>query len=115
MTDPNDNFDPTKMDAFQLTDAEVDRLNELAAPFVASVQRAFGSRTTEAMTNLIASQLGHALAHAAGDDGFYIMECVNDWLRVVARNHHGGLPLQLRWDDDLAATLTKETAPPATH
>lgn len=86
-------FDQAKMDSYQLSDADVEKLNQLAAPFLAAVQREFGGRMQQAMVNLIGSRLAHRID--AGDaHGFYVVQCVNDWLRVAAKSH-GAMPMSV--------------------
>jgi hypothetical protein len=99
-------FDEAKMQSYRLSDEEVDRLNALIKSFVASVEREFGSRMRQAMFNMIGSMLAHKIA-AYDVDGFYAMECINDWFRVVALNH-GGLPLCIKFDDELVEEMRRK-------
>jgi hypothetical protein len=100
-------FDEAKMDSYELSDAELDKLNELAMPFLESVQREFGSRTTQAMVNVIGAQLSQFIARAEAKcpgDSFYIVRCINEWFAGLARTQ-GGVPLHLTFDRELGEQI----------
>lgn len=92
-------YDQTKMDSYQLSDDEIDRLNRLIGVFIDDVKGEFGDRAQQALVNC----LGSALAHSMNDhaEAIYIITTVNEWLEAVAENH-GGLPLRLTWNDEPA-------------
>jgi hypothetical protein len=103
MTEPQ--FDQAKMDSYQLFDAEVERLNQLVAVYIADVMSNFGERAHIALVNCLGSALAHNLLDP--DEAFYVMTKVNDWLAESSRNH-AGLPLQLAFDEKL---IEKAAAP----
>jgi hypothetical protein len=83
-----------KLQAYQMTDEEIERLNVLALPFIDTLRQEFGSRANVAVVNVMASQLAHALANP--DEGFCVLSCVNDWLAGTALSH-GGMEYRIVW------------------
>jgi hypothetical protein len=83
-------FDEAKTRSYQLSDAEVDKINALSEPFLESMRQEFGSRMPQAMFNMIGSMLAHQIPRY-GEDCFYVVQCLNDWFRIVATGR-GGLP-----------------------
>jgi hypothetical protein len=73
------------------------KLDKLAAPFFAGLQRTFGARSFQVVANMLGSGLAHSLADlgaAGGNEDFYAEETLNTWLRAAQVNH-GISPWQL--------------------
>jgi hypothetical protein len=83
-------FDEARVEAYELTDAEMGKLDKLAASFFAKLQRTFGDRTLQVVVNMLGSVLSHTIASVeapGGDESFYVVEAVNGWLHAAHLNH----------------------------
>jgi hypothetical protein len=76
-----------KIRAYRMSDEELGRVNEMLQEFVGKLGAEFGPRTGIMVANLCASRIAHDLVDP--DEGYFVMDTVNDWLRVTARNHGG--------------------------
>ena len=104
-------YDQSKMDSYELSEDERDRLNQVIGVFLDDVKAEFGTRAGPILVNLLGNALAHNLLDLA--EAFYVMTRVNRWLEIVAENH-GGLPLQLMWSDELRERLrTPAEFPPS--
>jgi hypothetical protein len=97
-------FDQARMDSYELSDAEVTRLDQLVQPFYAALSQEFGPRRTQALANVLGTVLSHILLTAEGP---YILLCINEWLATIAHERDGP-PVQLTFSEELAANIADD-------